>query len=1048
MFSAHEIAEALGSFTPTPEQVAVIEAPAEGVYRVIAGAGSGKTETMAQRVLWLVANKHALAHEVLGLTFTRKAAGELSHRIVSRLRALHATGLVPLGDEFERPTVVTYNSFAARIYREHAALLGLDPDATVLTEASAWGLARRVVVNAALPGIADWGLSVSEVTRMVRLLTSRMAENSVQASAVADFAEEFRRLADLPVGGTGTYAMVDTWVSTIDSLETLVHLVGAYQSAKEARGVIEFSDQVALARKVVSRHPSVVRDITDQHRTVLLDEYQDTSVAQTALLSTLFRGRPVMAVGDPHQAIYGWRGASSSNLVDFTNAFAGEHSETFALQTSWRNGRQILAVANQVSKPLSELPGPSVGVLTAGPNASDNSVSLSFVETVHDEADAVAQWFESHLASPGPKPPSAAILFRQRHHQRLFVDRLATRGIRSHVLGLGGLLDDPGVVDVVCALRILGMPHAEGELVRLLTGGRWRLGVADVAALATTTRWLQGRDASGKALPEEVKQKLRESVGHSDNAGLLDALTFIARAPADHHQRALYSPEGLVRLNEAHHTLRQIQDAGVTSVDELIPLIERALNVDIEVLAHPQRDSYLAAREALLEAVHSYLAVSDDSGPSGFVRWLDEAEMRDNLTPRVEPPEPGCVQVLTIHGAKGLEWDLVAVPRLVDDEIPQATRDSKGWLSRGELPYFFRGDQTTLPVFDWRQAATRKEAVTVFENFTDQVKAHRLAEERRLMYVAVTRARHELLLTGSFWAHQQKPRTPSVFVRELAEAGLVDAPPSEPQNDTPPEPPDSEARIWPGDPLGKRRVLVQAAADAVRSQRSAVHKPNDEAVFRLQALEERGGLHPKTARLPLRLPASSLERLAGDPRAYLEALARPLPRAPHKSALVGTLFHSYVESRLGRSVPGPLVETDNPSAGEDSRGFDVEHLIEAFEASEFATTTPVAIETELHVPLAGHLIICKIDAVFPTSAGVRIVDWKTGKKPSSEEDIAAKSIQLSAYRLAWSEWSGLPLDAIDASFWFVEDALLITPRPLLDRQGLEDVILGAKRLLS
>jgi DNA helicase-2/ATP-dependent DNA helicase PcrA len=673
---------------------------------------------------------------------------------------------------------------------------------------------------------------------------------------------------------------------------------------------------------------------------------------------------------------------------------------------------------------------------------------VSFEETVYDEADAVAKWFESRLTPPGGQPPSAAILLRQRHHQRLFVDRLAERGIRSHVLGLGGLLDDPGVVDVVCVLRILGMPQAEGELVRLLTGGRWRLGVADVAALAATTRWLQGRDASGKALPEDVKQKLRESVGHNDNAGLLDALAFIARAPAEHHQRALYSQEGLARLHDAHRTVRQIQDSGETSVDELIPLIERALNVDIEILAHPNRDSYLAAREALLEAVHSYLAVSDDSGPSGFVKWLDEAEMRDNLTPRADPPEPGCVQILTIHGAKGLEWDLVAIPRLVDDELPGATRDSKGWLSRGELPYVFRGDQATLPVFDWRVATTRKEAVTVFEDFTEEVKAHRLAEERRLMYVAVTRARHELLLTGSFWAHQQKPRTSSVFVRELAAAGLIDGPPSEPQHDSPPEPPEMEARIWPSDPLGTRRALVQAAADAVRAQSLGVHKPHDEAVSRLQALEERGGLYQKTARLPLRLPASSLERLASDPRAYLDNLARPLPRAPHQAALVGTLFHSYVENRLGKSIPGVLVDVDNPASEERTLTFDLERLVATFEASEFATTTPVAIETELHVPLAGHLIICKIDAVFPTPDGVRIVDWKTGKKPSSEEEIAAKSIQLAAYRLAWSEWSGLPLDAIEASFWFVEEALLITPSPLLDRQGLEDVILSAEELLS
>jgi DNA helicase-2/ATP-dependent DNA helicase PcrA len=168
MFSATDIQQALRLHAPTPEQVAVIEAPPEGVYRVIAGAGSGKTETMAMRVVWLVANGHVSAKEVLGLTFTRKAAAELGQRIGSRLQALHRAGVGPDTDEFERPTVSTYNSFAARLYREHASLLGLDHDATVLSEASAWGLARTVVIRSELGELAEWDLSVNEITRMVR----------------------------------------------------------------------------------------------------------------------------------------------------------------------------------------------------------------------------------------------------------------------------------------------------------------------------------------------------------------------------------------------------------------------------------------------------------------------------------------------------------------------------------------------------------------------------------------------------------------------------------------------------------------------------------------------------------------------------------------------------------------------------------------------------------------------------------------------------------------------------------------------------------------
>ena len=1047
MFSAQDLATALDLHQPTPEQVAVIEAPWSGVYRVIAGAGSGKTETMAMRVVWLVANGHVAAHEVLGLTFTRKAAGELGHRISSRLNAVHQAGLGPKSDEFERPTVSTYNSFAARLYREHASLVGLDQDASVLSEASAWGLARKVVTSSTYGELATWDLSVNEITRMVRVLAARMSENSLEPEQLEAFIHEFSCLRDLPPGGSGAYKDVDSWVSTIENLGTLVRLVDDYTEAKKARGVIEFSDQVALARQIVATHPGVIDDLVRTHAVVLLDEYQDTSVAQTSLLSTLFYDRPVMAVGDPFQAIYGWRGASSSNLLDFEHAFSSSGVTTFELQTSWRNGRDVLRLANQIASPLHALPGPTVGVLTPSDRASSHPVEVAFEESVAEEADRVADWLASHLTSPRGGTQSAAVLLRQRHHQRVFVERLRDRGLRVHVLGIGGLLDDPGVVDVVCTLRVLATGQAETELVRLLTGGRWRLGVSDVQALSTTARWLQGRDQSGQALSEEQAASLKKILVPSDNAGLLDALTFIVQAPESHHQRALYSPEGLARLRDVYQTLGRISQSGITAVDELIPVIERELGLDVEILAHPQRATLLAAREALMEAVHNYLAVSDDSSARGFVSWLEEAETRDNLTPRVEPPEPGCVQVLTIHGAKGLEWDVVALPRLVDDELPGSPRDSKGWLSRGELPYAFRGDRRTLPEFEWRQATTRKEAIESFEQFTDDVKAHRLAEERRLMYVAITRAKHHVLLSGSFWAHQQKPRTPSLFLREAQDARLIDSLPVGPVHNVPPEHDEGEQQLWPRDPLGSRRAVVSKAAELVTASLAQTQPPHDESVALLGALLERGGMYEQKNVLPVRLPASSLERLASTPHEYQSALARPLPRAPHQAALLGTLFHSYVEQRLGTTVPGPMVEM--PDDGEEfATALSFEQWKQKFEASEFAHLEPVAIETELHVPLAGHLVICKLDAVFSTEDGVLIVDWKTGKKPDTDDEVTAKSIQLAAYRLAWAEWTNTPLESVRASFWFVEDEELITPQSLLDRAGLEGIITEAKKSLG
>ena len=1037
MRSARDIASALALPEPTSEQLLVIESPPERAARVIAGAGSGKTETMALRVLWLVANDAVAPDEVLGLTFTRKAAGELSARIQSRLRALHELGLAPGTDEFHTPTVSTYNAFAAALYRDHAVLLGRDPDARVLSEASAWSLATNVVSQSAQPELGDWDITVPTLVRIVRTLGSRLQENRVHHDAMEAFVNAFGSLRDLPPGGPGTYKAVDEWVDRIGSLTVLMSLVEEFQEAKRLRGVLEFSDQIALALQIVERFPHAIEQVRTRHRVVLLDEYQDTSVAQTTLLRALFSGHPVMAVGDPHQAIYGWRGASSSNLSSFVDDF-GDEVSTYSLSTSWRNGSRIVDAAAVVASPLHELPGPAVETLKPSTMASAHPVDLVFEDTLAEEARAVASWLAARLAEGG-KPPSAAIIVRARAHQKPFVEALAQQGVPVHVLGIGGLLDDPAIADIVCTLRVLANTTAETELVRLLAGARWRLGVADLQALAGTVRWLQGRDHHGVALPEEVQARLRHSVSSHDAPGLFDALSFMAQAPQNHSQWRDYSPEAPGRLRDAYGVLGELSRLRLGDLDSLVSAIESRLGLDVEVWAHPVRATSRAAREAFHEALHTYLGVAEHSSVSGFVQWLEDAEKRDNLTPRAEPPEEGCVQVLTIHGAKGLEWDLVVVPRLVSDEMPGKTREGLAWLTQGELPYEFRGDKDSLPVFAWRSAETRKELVDAQKDFAEEVGAHRGAEERRLMYVAVTRAKHRVLLSGSFWAHHKTSRAPSIFLQELSDAGVIGALPEGPLSETPPVLSETEERVWPGDPLGTRRPVLEQAADLVRSAMAGeVGEPHTpQAAHLMVRLErQRDSVGHQDVRIPTRIPASALERWSLEPEAERVALRRPLPQKPYRQALRGTLFHRYVEEHFDQKPAHPLAGIDDEITS-DTLGLD--QWIAAFEASPFSQLIPLAIEQELHLPLAGHLIVCKIDAVFPGENGPHIVDWKTGAMPSDPKDIQAKSLQLAAYRSAFASWSGVPEVTISASFWYAGSSTLLTPESLPSLAELEEI---------
>ena len=341
---ALEIAERLGLHAPTAEQRAVIEADPFGASIVVAGAGSGKTETMANRVVWMLANGHVTVPEVLGLTFTRKAAGELAERVRERVGQLVAEGIAQVElDPLESAAVGTYNAFASSIYREHAMLIGREPDAAVLGEASAWMLARSVSSTSADPRLVELDASLDRVTAAVLALSRALAENVADSRDVQAFARDFLAMQGLPIEAPRKRTDFDTFtdaLGVVGALPPLLDLADAYAAAKRERGYVEFSDQVALALSICERHPEVVAAHRERARTVLLDEYQDTSVVQTRLLATLFRGHSVMAVGDPDQSIYGWRGASAANLARFSSDFAD----------AGRDGRRV--------RPLDELAQP------------------------------------------------------------------------------------------------------------------------------------------------------------------------------------------------------------------------------------------------------------------------------------------------------------------------------------------------------------------------------------------------------------------------------------------------------------------------------------------------------------------------------------------------------------------------------------------------------------------------------------------------------------------------------------------------------------------
>jgi DNA helicase-2/ATP-dependent DNA helicase PcrA len=468
--------------------------------------------------------------------------------------------------------------------------------------------------------------------------------------------------------------------------------------------------------------------------------------------------------------------------------------------------------------------------------------------------------------------------------------------------------------------------------------------------------------------------------------------------------------------------------------------------LDIEVVANDFRPLGGANREAFFDALNGYLAVDDTSTLRGFLAWLKEAEWRDGLAPRPEEAEPGTVQLLTIHGSKGLEWDIVVVPRFVEDEMPgRPVEGFGGWLTFGSLPWPFRGDAAELPEFLWELAESRKHLLESKADFAELVKHRHTLEERRLAYVAVTRARHWLLVSGSFWSTQSTARGPSPFLRELESSGVLGsattlgALPVSSEFEENPLGDEVTTMVWPLDPLGSRRSKVEAAAAAVR-QADPSQTGRWARELELLLAERRARLDASgNVALPARVPASRFKDFVTDPAAVAASLRRPMPERPYRATRLGTLFHSWVEERYGIGGTAEQLDSFATEVDEDDVPLEHEELLRLqgiFERSAWAGRAPVEVEREIHLILDGQIIVCKIDAVYFDGERYEVVDWKTGKAPKNAKDLEDKQLQLALYRLAYARWKHIDPAAIDAVFYYVSDDAVIRPERIFDEQEL------------
>ncbi|MEU9097002.1 UvrD-helicase domain-containing protein [Streptomyces sp. NPDC048361] len=747
----------------TPEQIACITAP-PAPQVIVAGAGSGKTTVMAARVVWLVGTGQVAPEQVLGLTFTNKAAGELAERVRTALIRAGITDPDAPEPEQGEPGISTYHAFAGRLLTDHGLRIGLEPTSRLLADATRFQLAARVLREAPGP-YPTLTKSFASLVSDLLALDAELAEHLVRPERLAAYDHDLlRALADAKLSNAELRKVPEAAAARLELLD----LTTRYRAAKKSRDLLDFGDQIALSAELALTHPEVGRILREEFKVVLLDEYQDTSVAQRRLLAALFgagTGHAVTAVGDPCQAIYGWRGASVANLDDFPRHFPyadGRPATRHALSENRRSGGRLLDLANSLAAPLRSM-HEGVEALRPAPGAErDGSVRIALHATHEEEIEWLADSI-AHLVRTGKAPGEIAVLCRTAGDFPQIQGALVARDIPVEVVGLSGLLHLPEVADLVAVCEVLQDPGANASLVRILTGPRWRIGPRDLALLGRRARLLVRRAPTESDDPDQRLADAVEGVDPAEVISLADALdTFLEGAEDD---GLPFSTEARVRFARLAAELRDLRRS---LADPLMDVLHRVLTVtglEVELSASPHA---LAARRretlsGFLDTAASFAALDGEASLLAFLGFLRTAAQYEKGLDNALPGGENTVKVLTAHKSKGLEWDVVAVPGLVTGTFP-STRAREAWTAQAKvLPHALRGDAPTLPGVEKWDAKGLK-------SFKEAMKDHQHTEELRLGYVTFTRPRTLLLGSGHWWGpSQKKPRGPSAFLHALYE---------------------------------------------------------------------------------------------------------------------------------------------------------------------------------------------------------------------------------------------------------------------------------------
>lgn len=915
----------------------------DGPILIVAGAGTGKTTTLVEKIHHIVESGRAAPHEILALTFTEKAASEMEQRVDEKL---------PLG--YTQTAISTFHSYADTILRSEGISLGLTPTYRLMTEAETVSYLKQRLFSFNLKHFRPLGNPGKFLEALIQF-TSRLRDEDVSPA-------QYRAWTDTLKPDEARDE------DEIAHLVELAHVYELYQQKKAEDGVMDYGDLIYYLMVLLRTKPHVLARLRSELKYVFVDEFQDTNIAQYELIKLLCppkdKSGPVLTVvGDDSQAIYKFRGASVSNILTFMNDYEGAKQVT--LNVNYRSNQTILDTSYRLIKHNDpDTLEAQLGIskrLIAGSGQKGTPVEYTLTTRVEDEAVFVAAKIKEHAKKF--HFGDIALLVRANNHADPFVKEFAHAGIPYQFHGPSALYKQDSVKDLIAYLQVLADPEDATAMYRVLSMKIFQLDARDLAYLVSFSK----KTAQTLHHAVEIAVDLHDEPGrHPDYE--------VYRAHVPRFTEFSYQTFEQIRgLIAAHLKLISSHSAG-----QILYLFLQDSGILKELAKANQDERHVKIISSFFDRIKSFEASHDDASVFAMVDFLKMSmEMGESPSAGdLDVATEDAVHILTVHGSKGLEFPIVFIANTTATRFPSRNR-------RDTIPIPSELIKEALPSGDYH-----------------------VQEERRLFYVAMTRAKDYLYLGSSqLYGDAKRTQKISPFVYEA---------------------------------LGEKEVNQRAQKQLDSRQQLSIFDFKPEEPTETATIN-----HQPTTNTYTQVSYSQLDTYEMCPLRYKYQYVLKIPSASNSAASFGTSIHSALQAFYMRYRENPSLSLDDlyqmfadswvpigysSAAHEKRMQMEGREMLKNFyQTYHNAYIKPIDLEKFFKIKIKDQIFVTgKIDRVDDVGEGrIRIIDYKTGKKP--DEKQLTKSLQLSIYTMAAMEPSlyNKPIGQIELTFYYLQNNVTV-----------------------